>query len=105
MIKFTSSTRGAFNDEESDDEPFKDNTWNQYGKLGDTLLGGNSKDNDKSKKQNKLPFEYENGDFGSHNELKTSESFSEHSGFKAYLRWFDGWSIEQYQHDFEKFEF
>ena len=50
MIKFTSSTRGAFNDEESDDEPFKDNTWNQYGKLGDTLLGGNSKDNDKSKK-------------------------------------------------------
>ena len=37
--------------------------------------------------------------------LKISEDFSEHSGAKTYMNWFDGWSIIQYKEDFDSWDY
>ena len=53
----------------------------------------------------RLPFNKEELLWGQPSGLKSSEDFSQHTGARTYLKWFDGWSIEQYKLDWDKFEY
>jgi len=43
--------------------------------------------------------------WGQPNQLKNCEEFTEHNVSKTFMNWFDGWSTEQYQRDFDKYEY
>ena len=52
-----------------------------------------------------LPFSMDIAEWGNSTLLKNSEEFTEHSGCKTYMNWFDGFSIHKYRDDFDKFEY
>ena len=43
--------------------------------------------------------------WGQPNQLKNCVEFTEHNVSKTFMNWFDGWSTEQYQRDFDKYEY
>ena len=47
----------------------------------------------------------DSSDWGNPTLLKISEDFSEHSGAKTYMNWFDGWSVIQYKEDFDSWDY